>query len=244
MRKEGICYSDISAHNKYNLYISEDSSANNLYIFFHGGALTGGTPSDDAAMFEALNKSGIAVASVGYRLYPDADFPDYICDAADAVAKICTEIKNYGEFDRIFIGGSSAGAYIAMMLFFDKSYLEKHGLSRDNFDGFVFDAGQPTAHFTVLAQNGFDERLVRIDRTAPLFYIDEDINYKGRVKIIVADNDMPGRLEQNLLLKQTMLTFGFDKKHLEFNVMNGFGHCGYCGENEYFKMISEFILKD
>lgn len=241
MKIENIAYSDVSPNNKYNLYLPE-SAGSALYIFFHGGSLMGGEPSDDTALFEALNKDGIAVASAGYRVYPDAVFPDFIIDAARAVVAICRDVKSYGTFDKIYIGGSSAGAYIAMMLFFDKSYLAEYGFSRDNFDGFIFDAGQPTTHFSVLANSGQDERLVRIDKAAPIFYINKDLDYKGRIKIIVADSDMPGRLEQNLLLKRTMLMFGFDEKRIEFDVMNGFGHCGYCGEAEYFKMISDFIL--
>ncbi len=241
MKFENIIYSDESPKNRYSLYLPKVSGSA-LYIFFHGGALVGGEPSDDAAMFDALNKNGIAVASAGYRLYPEADFPDFISDAACAVAKICSDIKNYGTFDEIYIGGSSAGAYIAMMLFFDKSHLAKYGISRGDFAGFIFDAGQPTTHFNILAHSGQDERLVRIDKAAPLFYITEEIDYKGRIKIIVADGDMLGRLEQNMLLKRTMLIFGFDENRLDFDVMNGFGHCGYCGEAEYFKMISDFIL--
>lgn len=89
-----------------------------LFIYFHGGGLEGGEKAISPAL-QALTKKGAAVASATYRQYPHAKFPDFLEDAANAIAFL----HNYGGpeklFHNIYIGGSSAGAYIAMMLYFN-----------------------------------------------------------------------------------------------------------------------------
>ena len=46
--------------------------------------------------------------------------------------------KNY---KKVVIGGTSAGAYLAMMLYFDKRYLSKHNIDSESVSGYIFDAG-------------------------------------------------------------------------------------------------------
>ena len=61
-------------------------------------------------------------------------------------------IRDRGLTENLYVGGSSAGAYIAMMLCFDPAYLKPYGVS--NIQGYLFDAGQPTVHFRVLKERG------------------------------------------------------------------------------------------
>ena len=125
-------------------------------------------------------------------MYPDAEYPDFIVDAAAAVAWVKNNISGYGQCDGIYVGGSSAGGYLSMMLCFDPSYLGAHGILPTDISGYVHDAGQPTAHFNVLKARGLDPRRVIIDETAPLYYVGLAKSYSPML-VIVSDNDMTNR---------------------------------------------------
>ena len=153
---------------KLNIYLP-DKDEFDVFIFFHGGGIEGGckekSPDEKFDFVSTVLDSGIAVVTANYRLYPDAVYPDFIRDAASVVAWVNKNIDKYGKCKKIFVGGISAGAYISMMLCFDKRFLAVHKIDISTLGGFVFDAGQPTAHFNVLREKGIDPKRVIIDDT-------------------------------------------------------------------------------
>lgn len=221
-----------------------------VFIYFHGGGIEAGSRSGVGAFLNELISRGIAVASADYRMYPQAKYPEFIEDAAMAVAWIKNNIENYGKCDGVFVGGSSAGGYLSMMLCFDERYLMKAGLSASDVSGYVHDAGQPTAHFNVLRYGGTDPRRVIVDESAPLFYVGMKENYPP-MHFIVSDNDMQSRYEQTMLMLSTLAHFGLDKT-VSHTVMHG-THCAYCsekkevknedGEHVFGALIRDFIEK-
>ncbi|MBR6792932.1 MAG: hypothetical protein IKM48_01065, partial [Clostridia bacterium] len=134
--------------------------------------------------------------------------------------------------------------YLTMMLCFDKRWLGAHGLSPMDFDGFIHDAGQPTAHFNVLKERGIDSRRVIVDDSAPLYHIGVDEEYPPML-FIVSDNDMENRLEQTQLVISTLKHFGHEREML---LVHG-KHCEHGrvvdekGVNPFAKMILDFINK-
>lgn len=247
MVKRDIPYSNIHS-NKLDLYQAEDSDAP-LFIFFHGGGLEGCNKGDGKIhYFLDLMNSGISVATADYRMYPNAKFPDFLSDAAECV-KWCIDNVPHSQ---IFIGGSSAGGYITMMLAFDKSYLGKHGIdsrNKDEIAGYFCDSGQPTVHFNVLRERGLDTRLVRIDEAAPIYFIEQvnDTDKLPRYVLITSEFDMENRPEQTRLMHRTMLHLGYPADKVEFVYMKGYGHTEYNdavdtdGKPLYAKMIRRFI---
>jgi hypothetical protein len=212
-----------------NIYLPEDSyGLHPVFIYFHGGGIEAGSK-DEISDLVNITSKGIALVSVGYRIYPQAKFPEFIEDTAKAIAFV----KEYGEthklFSDIYAGGSSAGAYLAMMAYFDRRYLNKYGLIPEVVKGWIFDAGQPTVHYNVLRERGLDTRLVKIDEAAPIYYVNHDIdsNRQSRLMFITADNDMTNRFEQTRLLLKTMEVFQYDMSKVEFKLMEGCTHCGY-----------------
>lgn len=228
---------------KLDLYCPDEKTTGKVLIYFHGGGLEGGDKVDlmDCARF--LTEQGISFVSANYRLYPEAVFPDYVEDAAKAVAWVHqTNLLN--EITEIYIGGSSAGAYLSMMLAFNKQYLIRYGLDSNLIRGYVFDAGQPTTHFRVLAERGLDGRLIRVDEAAPIYYIDSSSVEKEqspKFLIYVADHDMVNRLEQNYMLKRTMIHFGYDENKIEMHLMKGYEHCQYTGNQEFLDIMISFL---
>lgn len=216
-----------------------------LFIYFHGGGLEAGDKSRQAFLGEHLAQRGIAFANVNYRMYPEAEYPDFIEDAAAAVKWCWDHIGEYGHCQKIAMGGSSAGAYLTMMLCFDKSYLAAHDLKPEDFAGYFHDAGQPTTHFRVLKARGIDSRRVIVDEAAPLYHIGKDSSYPP-MTFIVSDDDMENRYEQTMLTLSTLKHFGADEASMQLKVMHG-KHVAYVfrrdenGNSVFAQMIAEFM---
>lgn len=229
-----------------DVYLPE-GQVNAVFLYIHGGGLEAGNKNDGNLFAELLADCGISTVSINYRLYPDAQFPDFIEDAADAVAWIFQNKALFGDCDKLFAGGSSAGGYISMMLCFDRRYLENHGISPMDISGFVHDSGQPTSHFNVLKAKGLDFRRLIVDETAPLYFVGIDPEYPPMI-FLIADHDMENRYEQTVLVRSTMEHFGYDLSKAELKLMQG-RHCAHLsadseqGENVFGTIIRDFILK-
>lgn len=197
-----------------------------VFVYFHGGGLKAGDKIDGRLPAETLTAAGIAVVSANYRMYPQARYPDFLRDAAKAVAWAFREMPSYGADGEIYVGGSSAGGYLSQMLCFDETWLRAEGLEASAVAGFVHDAGQPTCHFNVLRERGIDPRRVIIDDSAPIYHVQADRKYPPML-LIVADNDMKNRYEQTMLLVSTLAHFGYAEQ-VQLKVMPG-THCAYVG---------------
>ena len=206
-----------------DLYIPETDTFD-LFVYFHGGGLCSGDRKGVDVFSKTLAERNIATASVEYRMYPEAKFPDFIEDCAYAVHWLKEHISKWGKCNRIFVGGSSAGGYISMMLCFDNRYLQAVGLEPTDIDGYIHDAGQPTSHFNVLKELGNDGRRVIVDETAPMYFVGTSDNYSPML-FIVSDNDMFGRYEQTMLMINVLNHFGH-KENIFLSVQNG-NHCRY-----------------
>ena len=223
-----------------------DSAATSVFVYFHGGGLDHGDKEDAKFFAPYLCERGIAVVSANYRMYPDAEYPDFIYDSARAVAWANAYMHEKLGCEKLYVGGSSAGGYLSMMLCFDKTYLASAGIDNSIISGYFHDAGQPTAHFAVLKHRGVDPRRIIVDETAPLFHIGTETEYP-RMRFIVSDDDMKNRYEQTVLVQSTLDHFGY--KNFDLVVMNG-RHCKYVrqiddnGESVFGQMVFDFVSQD
>lgn len=192
-----------------------------LLIWFHGGGLESGNRKDPP-FAEDLTRHGIAVASVEYRMYPQAKFPDFIVDCADAVKYILDHIREYGEVNRILVSGQSAGAYITLMLALDEHYLADSGADRSRITAYISDSAQITTHYRVLGERGMDPRLERIDEAAPIYHLNAATSVRNLL-LIAYKEDLPCRPEQNRLFFQSIRRFCPDQ-HIVLTELEG-GHC-------------------
>lgn len=213
-----------SSFQSLDLYLP-DAESFPVVIYFHYGGFTGGDKKG-YKFIPYLVERGIAVISANYRMYPEASFPDFIRDGAMAVAWAKKHMPEYGEITGYFIGGSSAGGYLSMLLCFDKKYLGMHKIDPDEITGYIMDAGQPTTHFNVLVERGFDKRRVVIDEAAPIYHITDGRNYPP-MQIVVAENDLRNRNQQNALLVSTLKHFGCPEERIDYRIMPGYKHVGY-----------------
>ena len=244
---ENICYAEREDEGLLLDIYLPDVSEFSVFVFFHGGGMERGSKGDAEKFARYLTDKGIAVVSADYRMYPNAKYPDFIEDAAEAVYWVSENINSYGKCDKMFVGGSSAGGYISMMLCFDHSYLAVHRMKPTDVMGYVHDAGQPTTHFNVLRERGVDTRRVIVDEAAPLYHVKAGQNYPPML-FIVSDNDMACRYEQTMLMLATLSHMGHSAEQHPHKLMHG-KHCAYCraadenGRSVFGTLVAPFILE-
>jgi acetyl esterase/lipase len=94
-----------------------------VVIFYHGGGWTDGDRATYRFVGTALAARGITTVVPDYRLYPEVAFPVFVDDAALAFAWVAGHLATHGQ--PVLIAGHSAGAHIAALLGFDRSYLQR-----------------------------------------------------------------------------------------------------------------------
>ena len=239
---------NISYHNDLymDLFLPEQEEFFTI-VHFHGGGLVEGDKGDTHQYVEHLAKQGFAVAIANYRLLPESRFPDFLDDAAEAVKYVVENISRFGKSKGIIISGQSAGAWITLMLCFNKEYLEAKNLKNSAICGWISDSGQATSHFHILEiEKGLDPLLQRIDEAAPLFYVDKNTAF-SHLLLMVYEQDLPNRLEQNKLLVSSIKNFN-DKADIELKILKSY-HCHGSsetdedGEYEAVKNIKEWAKR-
>lgn len=196
---------------RLDLYLPSNRSIVGTLLWLHGGGLTGGQRDSAATqrVGRRLAEAGIAVASADYRLSPNSTFPSYIEDAAAAYAWLQRNIPVYGgDPRRVFIGGHSAGAYLALMVAFDEHHLQRMGIDPETIAGVVALSGQTSTHFTVLAERNSPPGRMIVDAGAPLFHVKK----RGfPIQLLFAGNDMALRIEENRLLAAALRHAGVSR---------------------------------
>ena len=128
-----IAHKDIAygthARQKLDVYVPEKPDpAGGVILFFYGGSWQKG--SKDMYRFVAQNfaSRGYVTVIADYRLYPEVYYPAFVEDGAQAVSWVHQHIGAYGgRSDNLFLAGHSAGAYIAVMLSLNESFLRAQG---------------------------------------------------------------------------------------------------------------------
>jgi acetyl esterase/lipase len=113
-----------------------------VVVFFYGGNWVSGDRGDYAFVGRALASRGIVVVIADYRLYPEVSYPDFLHDAAQAVAWTARQVAGYGgDPKRLYVMGHSAGAYNAAMVALDQRWLAEQGMAPSALRGWIGLAG-------------------------------------------------------------------------------------------------------
>jgi acetyl esterase/lipase len=109
-----------------------------VVVFIHGGSWESGTKGLYRWMGQGLAAQGYVAVLPNYGLMPSTGFPDFVHDAAAAVAYARAHAAEWGgDTTRFFLMGHSAGAQIAALLAYDGSYLARVGRSPRDLAGFI-----------------------------------------------------------------------------------------------------------
>ncbi|OAI55638.1 lipase [Planctomyces sp. SCGC AG-212-M04] len=86
-----------------------------VVVWVHGGAWRSGSKNDVSV--KHWTEQGFAIASVDYRLSPEAQFPAQIHDIKAAIRFLQVNADKYAiDRDRIIVAGSSAGGHLAALV--------------------------------------------------------------------------------------------------------------------------------
>ncbi|MGL5561645.1 MAG: alpha/beta hydrolase [Tannerellaceae bacterium] len=203
---------------KLDVYYPDGQTNVATVVYFHGGGLEAGSKT----VPNALREKGIAVVAPNYRLSPKANHPDYILDAAEAVAWTLQHIKSFGgDPTRVFVAGHSAGGYLTLMLAMDTTYLAKHGIDADQVAGYVPLSGQTNTHYTIRKERGLKSEIPIIDTFAPIYHARK----MGTPLILVTgdrDKELLARYTENLHMKNILEAVG--NEQIPLFELQGFDH--------------------
>ncbi|XP_006355549.1 2-hydroxyisoflavanone dehydratase-like [Solanum tuberosum] len=119
----------ISAHVSARLYLPKNTAPNQklpVLVYYHGGGLVLGSAffkTEHCYLNYLVSESNCIAISVNYRLAPEHDIPTIYQDCWDALQWVASHsvsdtinkdpwIENHGDFNRVFVGGDSAGGNI------------------------------------------------------------------------------------------------------------------------------------
>ena len=159
---------------KLDLYLPKDQKDFPVLVWFHGGFLQGQGKWTRPQAAQRFAAEGFGVVLPNYRVYPRAAYPEFIEDAASVVAWTFQHIVEHGgNPDRLFVGGHSAGAYLAAMVAMDARYLEPHHLSAQQIAGVISLSGEMFGVSALWVKRGIYPKV--IDDTTPIFYARRDV---------------------------------------------------------------------
>ena len=125
-----------------DLYLPADTEPTACVIFIHGGSWQFGNRKEYAFVGQSLARQGIATLVVGYRLFPQVKYPEFVCDVARALAWCEVTSSDYGLAELpLYLMGHSAGAHIALLAGLDPIFAGDFGYHRELIRGIICMAG-------------------------------------------------------------------------------------------------------
>jgi acetyl esterase/lipase len=175
-----------SRYHRLDLYLpirrlneaEQASNANGwpILLFLHGGGFREGDPTLYGYLAEPFLARGIAFASVGYRLTPEAYLPDTFADVEDALVWAAATLPGRGiDVRRLALSGHSAGAILTAHLAVRDDWLTARAVPLDLIKvaipiSGVYDFTDPTERrefFTPESDRAAASPLLRIATTPP-----------------------------------------------------------------------------
>ena len=113
---------------KLDLYLPARATASPpLLVYVHGGAWRRGSR-QGMPLDSLVSEQGFAIASVDYRLSPEAKFPAQVHDIKAAIRYLRGRATDFGyRADHIMIAGSSAGGHLAALVGVSNGHAELEG---------------------------------------------------------------------------------------------------------------------
>ena len=142
-----------------DLYIPQAVEPAPLIVYVHGGAWRGG--SKDSMPLTRLLGEGYAIASVEYRLSPEAPFPAQVHDIKAAIRFLrATQGRHGYDSRKIAVAGSSAGGHLAALVGVTNGVRELEGTVGAHLD-------QSSDVQAIIAYFGASNLLSILDQSTP-----------------------------------------------------------------------------
>lgn len=100
-----------------------------MVVFVHGGSWESGSKDEYAFVGQSLAKAGYVTAVINYRKAPEHVYPDYVEDAAQAIAWSYKNAESlHADPKRLAVIGHSAGAFNAVAAVANEDFLAPYGV--------------------------------------------------------------------------------------------------------------------
>ena len=197
-----------------DIYMPQGKKNVPVIVYFHGGALLMGDKSLGESIGNKIAESGIGLVSVNYRLSPEFQHPTHVNDAAAATAWVIKNIDGYGGNPlKVYVGGHSAGAYLAALLAIDPSLLQIHKIEDSKLAGAVLIS--PFLYVEETAKDRIEKDSIyqTIWGNDPQSWIQASVKphilpNRDNILLIYADGDDAWRKEQNERFATAMTSAG------------------------------------
>jgi acetyl esterase/lipase len=125
--------------------MKHQSTINTTYpmvVFVHGGSWESGNKEEYAFVGQSLAQAGYVTAVINYRKAPEHVYPDYVKDAAQAIAWSYDNAKRfYADPERLAVIGHSAGAFNAVAAVANEDFLAPYGIEPKDLSAVIGIAG-------------------------------------------------------------------------------------------------------
>ncbi len=195
-------------HPQQVLYLRRPKGKKNipLVLFFHGGGMT----QDLRECPDCFYQGEYAVIEARYRLADVAKTPAQAEDAAKAIAYCLANADTMGiDRSKVFVGGMSAGAYLAAITVMAPRFLAQYGFSHNDIAGLILLSGQMTTHFRFKADMGDTRGQFAPDygEYAPMAHLSKDL---PPMLLVTGEPgfDILARPEENAFVAATLKALG------------------------------------
>ncbi len=215
-------------HERHTIRCRIPKNAKNcpVILWFHGGGLVNG----GYECPQLLLNGSFLIAEPFYRFSPEATPPEILEDAAAAAGWLWNHLGQFGgDRKALFLGGISAGAWLAAMLGMDPERLAPSGIDIRKLAGLLLVSGQMTTHFQLKSDLRYpgDRFKPVIDRYAPLNFVAKDL---APILLVTGEPglDIEGRPEENMLCAASLKAVGHPAA--EYRMLAGGDH-SYAGRH-------------
>ena len=113
-----------------------------MVVFVHGGSWESGNKEEYAFVGQSLAQAGYVTAVINYRKAPENVYPDYVKDAAQAIAWSHDNAKSFhADPNRLAVIGHSAGAFNAVAAVANEDFLAPYGMKPKDLGAVIGIAG-------------------------------------------------------------------------------------------------------
>lgn len=192
-----------------DLYTPASGKNHPIVIWVHGGGWKIGDKRGVNSKPQFFTEHGFILASINYRLYPQATYDQQAQDIAEAIHWVQEHAKKYGgNPDQIFLMGHSAGAHLVALVSTNPAYLKRESLSLKSIkgtillDGAGYDISErirtagPTAKRLYTTIFGTDEKTWK--KASPITYIHEKQSIPPFLIVHVAERAESRRQSESL----------------------------------------------
>lgn len=113
-----------------------------MVVFVHGGSWESGNKEQYAFVGQSLAQAGYVTAVINYRKAPEHVYPDYVEDAAQAIAwSLDNATSLHADPKRLAVVGHSAGAFNVVAAIANEDFLAPYGIKPKDIKAVIGIAG-------------------------------------------------------------------------------------------------------